>query len=53
MLCADNPGLIGLSWVRDDSINIVEDVTVLCQHTLHLLGALIEVAEFPLGNSNL
>lgn len=52
MLCADNPGLIDLSWVRDDSINIVEDVTVLRQHTSHLLGALIEVAEFSLGNSN-
>ena len=52
MLCADNPGLIGLSWVRDDSINIVEDVTVLRQHTSHLLGALIEVAEFSLENGN-
>lgn len=53
MLGADNPGLIDLSWVRDDSINILEDVTVLHQHTLHLLSALIQVAEFPLRNSDL
>lgn len=53
MLGANNPGLIDLSWVRDDSINIVEDVTVLHQHTLHLLSALIQVAEFPLRNSDL
>lgn len=52
MLGADNPGLIGLSWVRDDTINIVEDVTALRQHTLHLLDALVQVAEFSLGNGN-
>ena len=50
MLCADNPGLIGLSWVRDDSINIVEDVTALHQHILDLLGALMHVANFSLRN---
>lgn len=50
MLDADIPGLIDLSWVRDDSINIVEDLTALHRHILDLLGALMHVAKFSLRN---
>lgn len=38
--------------MRDDSINIADDVTALHQRMLDLFGAIVQVADFSLGNGD-
>lgn len=53
ILHANSPGLIDLSWVRDDSVNIADHMAVLRQRTSFLFNAIIRVAHFSLRNSSL